>query len=304
MIARVGAKNFAALNRGESAYRLQDLGPSLEYNFVFFNLNDLSGRKLDAIAAKQVWFRDARFRRAVSLAIDREAIARLVYLGRGSPIWWHVTPGNRGWENKTLQRPKRSVAQAKELLRSAGFSWNDVGLLTDKGGKRVEFSLVTNAGNSEREQMATLVQADLKDLGIGVNLATMEFRSMLDRVTNGLNYEACLLGLGGGDADPAPEMNVWLSSGSTHLWDVTRKQADSAWQAELDRLMNAQLTAKHADRKRMYDRVQEIVAEQLPIISLASPNVLVGAKSSLRGFRPGVLPPYALANLEEVYWGR
>jgi ABC-type transport system substrate-binding protein len=87
------------------------------------------------------------------------------------------------------------------------------------------------------------------------------------------------------------------------LWDVTRKQPGSEWQAELDRLMNAQLTAtNYADRKRIYDRVQQVVAEHLPIISLASPNVLVGAKSGLRGLRPGVLSPYALANLEEVYW--
>jgi peptide/nickel transport system substrate-binding protein len=303
LIARVGAKNFAALSGRDSAYRLQDLGPSLEYNFIFFNLNELAGRKLDAIAAKQVWFRDVAFRRAVSLAIDREAIARLVYLGRGSPIWWHVTPGNRRWENKALPRPKRSVAQAKDLLRGAGFSWDRAGLLTDKSGRRVEFSLLTNAGNAEREQMATLVQADLKELGIAVNIAVLEFRSVLDRAMSSLDYEAVLLGLGSGDADPAPEMNVWLSSGSTHLWDVTRKQPGSEWQAELDRLMNAQLTAtNYAYRKRIYDRVQQVVAEHLPIISLASPNVLVGAKSGLRGLRPGVLSPYALANLEEVYW--
>jgi peptide/nickel transport system substrate-binding protein len=303
VIARVGAKNFAALSRGDPAYHLQDLGPSLEYNFVFFNLNELGGRKLDAIAAKQLWFRDAGFRRAVSLAIDREAIARLVYLGRGSPIWWHVTPGNPRWENQALPRPKRSITQAKEILRAAGFTWNEAGLLTDKAGRRVEFSLMTNAGNSEREQMATMVQADLKELGIGVNITMLELRSLLDRVTKGLDYEACLLGLAAGDADPAPEMNVWLSSGSTHLWDVTHQRPASEWQAELDRLMNAQLTAaNYRDRKQMYDRVQEIVAEHLPIIALASPNVLVGAKKGLRGFRPGILLPYALSNLEEVYW--
>ena len=303
VIARLGAKNFAALSQRDAAYRLQDLGPSLEYNFIFFNLNELAGRKLDPIAAKQVWFRDIGFRRAVSLAIDRHAIVRLVYQGRGSPIWWHVTPGNGLWENKALPRPERSVAQAKELLRAAGFSWNRAGMLTEKSGKRVEFSLLINAGNTEREEMATLVQADLQEIGITVNITTLEFRSMLDRVLNSLDYEACLLGLGGGDADPAPEMNVWLSSGSTHLWDVTRKQPDTPWQAELDRLMNAQLTAtNYEDRKRIYDRVQQIIAEHLPIVSLASPNVLVGAKNRLRGFRPGVLPPYALSNLDEVHW--
>lgn len=304
LIERVGAKNFEALKRAGAPYRLEDLGPSLEFNFLFFNLNDLSGRKLEAVAAKQVWFRNPDFRRAVSLAIDRAAITRLVYQGHGSPLWWHVTPGNPLWENKALPKPQRSVAQSRKLLKAAGFSWGDAGRLRDREGRPVEFSLLTTAGNSDRGQMATLVQADLKEIGIDVRIVTLEFRSALDRVMQSLDFEACLLGLdGGGDTDPAPQMNVWLSSGATHLWDVTSKRPDSPWQAELDRLMTAQLSARtFAGRKEMYDRVQQIVATQLPIVALASPNVLVGVRSGLNGFRPGSLPPYALSNLDEVFW--
>jgi peptide/nickel transport system substrate-binding protein len=302
IIARVGARNFAVLDRPDAAYRMEDLGPSLEFNFIAFNLNDLSGRHPE-VAAKQRWYRNVEFRRAISSAIDREAIVKLVYQGRGAPLWWHVSPGNRLWENQALPKPRRSVEKARDLLRAAGYSWDSKGMLRDSAGKTVEFSLMTSAGNTEREQMATLVQADLKEIGITVHIIRLEFRAMVDRVLNSFDYEACLLGLGGGDADPGPEMNIWLSSGATHLWDLTHKQPDSPWQAELDRLMQAQLVARDApERKRLYDRVQQIVAEQLPIICLATPHVLVGAKKSLNGFRPGVLPPYALANLDEVFW--
>jgi peptide/nickel transport system substrate-binding protein len=294
---------FEALQRPGSPYRLHDLGPSLEYHFLFFNLNDLSGRNLDRVAAKQLWFRNAGFRRAISLAIDRAAIARLVYRGHGSPLWWHVTPANRLWENTSLPKPARSVAKARELLQSAGFSWNGAGKLVDRDGRPVEFSVLTSAGNTDREQMATLIQADLKDLGIDIRILTLEFRSLLSRVQSELDFEACLLGLGGSDPDPAPEMSVWLSSGSAHFWDVTHKLPDTPWQAELDRLMTAQLSAPiYAERKQMYDRVQQIVAEQLPIICLASPNVLVGVRNGLQGIRPGIVPPYALSNLDEVFW--
>ena len=149
-----------------------------------------------------------------------------------------------------------------------------------------------------------LVQADLKDIGIDLAIVSLEFRAVLDRVMNSLDFEACLIAFdGGGDTDPAPQMNVWLSSGSAHLWDVTRKRPETPWQAELDQLMTAQLSARtSAERKQMYDRVQEIVAAQLPIIALASPNVLVGVRTGLTGLRAGSLPPYALSNLDEVFW--
>jgi len=63
------------------------LGPSLEYNFLVFNLNDLSSKNLSKIAAKQAWFQDLKFRLAVSSAIDREGIVKLVYSGRAVPLW-------------------------------------------------------------------------------------------------------------------------------------------------------------------------------------------------------------------------
>ena len=56
--------------------------------------------------------------------------------------------------------------------------------------------------------------------------------------------------------------------------------------------------------KRHYDRVQELVATNLPLIPLVSPNVLVGAKEGLGNFRPAILDPYVLWNAEELFWRR
>jgi peptide/nickel transport system substrate-binding protein len=75
------------------------------------------------------------------------------------------------------------------------------------------------------------------------------------------------------------------------------------WEAEIDQLMRRQLvTVRYGARKKLYDRVQEIVAEHLPIIPLASPHVLVGAKNGLGNFRPSVLDHNTLWNVEELYW--
>jgi peptide/nickel transport system substrate-binding protein len=304
LISRLSAKEFdLLLRKPDPSRRLQDLGPGLEYNFLFFNLNDVSQRGLVEIARKQVWFQDAKFRRAVSMAIDREALVSLVYAGRAAPIFTHVTPGNRLWRDASLPAIPRSVPAARALLREAGFSWTANGALHDKDGRPVEFSLVTNANNNDRVKMTALIQHDLQELGMSVRVAALEFRSLLDRVTNTRDYEACLLGLVSGDVDPAAEMNVWLSGGGTHLWKVDEATPATPWQAEIDRLMRAQLTSTdRTQRKQMYNRVQKLVVDHLPIICLVSPNILVGVDGRIANFRPVVMPPYVLWNAEDLFW--
>jgi ABC-type transport system substrate-binding protein len=126
---------------------------------------------------------------------------------------------------------------------------------------------------------------------------------MLDRVTNRFNYEAGLLTLTSGDADPGSDMNVWVSSGTTHLWHLKEDKPATGWEAEIDQLMAAQMsTPKYSARKRLFDRVQELIQENLPIICLVSPNVLVGADARLGNLRPAVLAPHLLWNAEELFW--
>ncbi|MBI4874940.1 MAG: ABC transporter substrate-binding protein [Acidobacteria bacterium] len=300
-ISRLSAKNFAHLEKRQAGkgYRLVDLGPGLEHTFLFFNLNTASRGTLP----RQVPFHRRSFRQAVSAAVDREAICRLVYLGHATPLAAPVSPGNRAWVNQRIPRPARSLDRARALLAADGFTWAAGGGLLDPRGRPVEFSILTSAGNPERVQMATIIQDDLARLGMRVHVTPVEFRSLLDRVQKTREYEACLLSLGSGDADPNADMNVWLSSGASHLWNPGQKSPGSAWEAEIDALMRRQLVTRgYAGRKRLYDRVQELLAENLPLIPLVSPNILVGAKTNLGNFRPAILDHYTLWNAEELFW--
>ena len=304
MASRLNAENFGVLTKAEptAAYKLFDLGAGLDYSFLFFNLNDL-GPTLRDTTRKQSWFRQVAFRQAISTAIDREAIVRLVYRGRATPLWGHVPPGNKVWVNRSIPQPARSVEGARRLLQTSGFSWTPQGTLVDGRGDAVEFSILTNAGNNERIGMATIIQDDLKQLGMSVHVVTLELRALVDRLLKTHDYEACVLGLGDGDANPNAEMNVWLSSGGTHLWSPEQSRPATPWEAEIDTLMRRQLTTLDAGaRKRLYDRVQELVAQNLPLIFLASPNVLVGANKGLGNFRPAVLDHHTLWNVEELFW--
>jgi len=302
IVSRISAKNFAALEQ-ESArhgFTLTDAGPGFEYNFVFFNLND---HVPASVTARQAFFKRTAFRRAVSLAIDRAAIVKLVYLGHAVPLAVPVPPGNKAWVDDRIPPPARSVEKAREALRNDRFTWSRDGALISPEGTRVEFTIATSAGNSDRAQMAALIQDDLKQLGMDVHVAPLEFRSLLDRIQRTHDYEACLLSLVEPDADPNPDMEVWLSSGGNHLWNPEQKSPATPWEAEIDRLMRRQIGVRnYAERKGLFDRVQELLADNLPLIPLATPAVLAGARRGLENFQPALLDPYTLWNVEQLYW--
>jgi len=150
--------------------------------------------------------------------------------------------------------------------------------------------------------MAALIQDDLKQIGMRVQVVSLEFRSLLDRVTQTKEYDACVMGIASFDADPNSDINVWLSSGGTHLWNPSQEHPGTPWEAEIDRLIGEQMSARTFEqRKKLYDRAQEILAEYQPMIFLASPDILVGAKNSVGNFHPAVLEPYVLWNVEQLY---
>jgi peptide/nickel transport system substrate-binding protein len=98
-------------------------------------------------------------------------------------------------------------------------------------------------------------------------------------------------------------MNVWLSSAANHQWNPNQRTPATPWEAEIDRLMQAQaLSPDPAARKRDYDRVQAIVAEQAPFIYLVHRNAMVGVSSQLLGAKPALLRPQVLWNVESLWF--
>jgi peptide/nickel transport system substrate-binding protein len=181
-----------------------------------------------------------------------------------------------------------------------GFSHGEDGKLRDAQGRPVAFSLAFNAGNDHQKRMAAVIQEDLRVLGMGVTLVPLEFRSLVDRILHRRDFDAAILALSG-DLDPNTSLNTWSSSGSGHFWRLQGEAEE--WEQEIDRLLQQQKAALDlAERKRLFDRVQEILAEQQPFIFLISPNVLVGARRGLGNFRPTNLDQPTLWNAEELFW--
>jgi peptide/nickel transport system substrate-binding protein len=172
-------------------------------------------------------------------------------------------------------------------------------LLYDRDGHPVEFSLVTNAGNHNRERIASMVQQDLGALGIHLNVVALDFPSLIERITKTFDYESCLLGLTNLDLDPSAQMNVWLSSAANHQWNPNQKQPATVWEAEIDKLMRAQAAeTRAAVRKRYFDRVQEIVSQQAPFLYLITKNALSAISLEVLNASPVALTPQSFWNVE------
>ena len=150
-------------------------------------------------------------------------------------------------------------------------------------------------------KMATLIQEDLKGIGIQVTVVALDFPALIERMMHTQDYEACLLGLENVDPDPNAMMNVWLSSSPNHQWNPSEKTPATSWEAEIDRAMNMQASSlTDAERKQAVDRVQQIVADQQPFIYLVYPNALIAISPRLKGVQPAVLAPGLVWNVENL----
>jgi peptide/nickel transport system substrate-binding protein len=296
VIGRVGPRNFAVLEKEQPrrGYEMRSAGPGMEYTFLVFNLVE---------GPHPAFLRKKSFRQAVNLAIDREALVKLAYAGRAAPLAVPVPTGNKTWRDAKLAPPVRSLDRARQLLQADGFTWAKDGSLMDPGGQPVAFTILASNNNPERQQMATLIQDDLKQVGMAVEVVKLEFRSLAERVQRTHDFDAALMGLLGVDTDPNPDMAVWLSNGGNHLWNPGQKSPATPWEAEIDTLMKKQIVTRgFAERKRLYDRVQEILADQEPMVALVTPYLLAGAKKGLENFRPSILEPSTLWNIDQLYW--
>ncbi len=275
---------------------VHDAGPSLDSEQLWFN----EVAKAPIPAYKKSWFRSANFRRAISEAINREDLSRIVYHGHAQPAVGPFSPANNFWFNAKLKPQTYSPDAALKTLQADGFRMEN-GALKDKDGNLVVFSIITNAGSKTRERMAVLIQDDLQKIGIHVNVVTLDFPSLIERMTQSFDYEAIILGLTNVDLDPNGEMNVWLSSSENHQWNPQQKVPETTWEAEIDRLMRAQAASIDPKRrKEAFDRVQEIVVEQEPFIFLINKNALSAVSTTVHGAAPVILSPQTFWNAERL----
>ncbi len=274
----------------------RNLGASLDSDLLWFNQAPSSS----VPEWKHKWFTSTAFRHAISESIHRDDIARLVFRGHAHPAAGPVSPANKFWFNAQLKPLPYDAAAASKALASEGFKLTG-GVLKDRDGHPVEFSLITNAGNRPREAMAAVIQDDLKKIGIRVNIVTLEMGSLIERIARTAQYEACLLSFTSVEINPTEQMNVWLSSGAQHAWWPLQKTPGTQWEARIDKLqMSMASEPSQALRKKAFDEFQQLVVEQEPIIYLVNQDHLSAISPALKGTQPVAAPPQILWNVGQL----
>lgn len=279
----ISADNVTWVEWGAEAmdYKVYDLGPSSTIQFIWFNLNpgkDAAGKPyIDPVKFK--WFSDKSFRQALSYGVNRPGIISGVYLGRASELQGYVSPKRKFWKNPDIKEYPYDPAQAMELLQQAGFTKKN-GLLYDADGNQVKFSLMTNQSNQLRTEMATVFKENMAALGIEVELSFIDFNSLIIKTSESFDYEACLLGLGGGAPDPFASKDILMSGGRLHFWYPEQASPATEWEKRIDELMiELGRETEPEIRKKIFFEVQEILAEQQPLIMLVTANDYVGVRN-------------------------
>jgi peptide/nickel transport system substrate-binding protein len=241
------------------------------------------------------------FRQAISYAVDREAFANTVYLGAAVPVWGPVTPGNKPWFSPDVPRYPHDLAKAREILRGLGLEdRNGNGTVEDAKGTEARFTVMTQRGVTNYERGAAFVRDELAKVGIGLDIAPLEFNTMIGRMLQA-DYDAIYYRFLFSALDPAMTKDFWLSSGSGRVWNFAQKTPATEWERRIDELIAEQSSSLDpARRKAIFNDVQRVFAENLPVLYFAAPRLYVAHSTRLTGATPSVLRPPILWNADTL----
>jgi peptide/nickel transport system substrate-binding protein len=304
-------------NQKTGNYTLYSLGPENNSRFFWFNLNKvqppLRGEKLppgkkvgDSYAdpVKYAWFSNPVFRRAVSMAIDRDALIRSVFFGEGTKSWSISGPSNKEWYTPDLPHDDYNLAESKRLLASLGFKDSDGdGILEDANGNPIVFQLKTNADNTMRVATANFIRDDLAKVGLRVILSPIDFNSLITNLRNDLQFDAILMGSQSGvPPDPANAQNFLRSSGLSHYFFVKQQKPATPAEARIDALLDTFVTTLDlGQRKALWKEIQTIWNEQGWMVWLPVLNVKLPMSNRFGNAQPSIMAHRILWNIEQVY---
>lgn len=230
-------------------------------------------------------FREKEFRRAVSHAVDRPSIIENVFNGlaiaQDSPMsklspYYNEEAGEAFPEEYDLDK-------ARSMLDELGLTDEDDDDVRElPNGDDLSFEIRTNKGAEARVDIGNTIAADLREIGMDVNLNPIEFNSLVQQLTTG-EYEAVIIGLIGDPIEPNSGNNVWTTDGSLHMWHLNASENPVEWEKRVDELFNKGLKQIGVDnRKPYYDEWQEIAAEQVPVIYTADQVYLYATEDDIR----------------------
>ncbi len=271
-----------------SIYKYQDDG----YDYIGLNLADPAnpqpGLDEDGNLIEQEphpILSDKAVRKAIAHALDYQTIIDQVYLGQGYTMGANVLPAIEWAYNDAIQPYAYDAEMAMQILEEAGWVDSDGDGVREKDGVVLELGLMTNAGNTTREDLGALVQDQLGGIGIRVNFEAIEFGTMIEQML-AQTYDMVIIGWTGLGADPNDDV-FWRSE-----FDAPGSGFNfvSFNNERVNELLKSGVSTPGCDpeaRAPMYKEIQEIIHEEVPYVFVRGRVSNIGYSSKWQGIDAG-----------------
>ncbi|HAW50446.1 TPA: ABC transporter substrate-binding protein [bacterium] len=288
----------------EGNYTLYNCGPAFGTTFLVFNQSPIYCKE-----PKFSWFLNLSFRKAVAHCIDKQTIINNVMFSFGFPQDSAMEEAAGFFYNPDVIKYGYNLRKARMILDQIGFKDRDGdGIREDRRGNPIKFTLITNAENTQRKDIGAIIAKDLRDIGLDVTFAPIDFNKLVEMLTSSRNWDCALIGLTGG-IEPHFGKNVWESTGQLHIFNSMPQDEKqkaiwekhlTSWEKEVDEIFNKGVQELDENkRKILYDKWQLLVSKNLPLIYTVNPSALYAVKNRLKNIHPTAYGG-VLHNLEEI----
>ena len=228
-------------------------------------------------------FANPKVRQALAYATDKKQLVDLIFKGLASPAYAPSAPVSWAYSDR-VTRYDYNPEKAKQLLKAVG-------------QENLEFTILVNQGNKEREKAAVILQQQYKKVGVRVNLRVLEWSALLKIVNaqkDPKDFDAVIMGWSLG-LDP-DAYSIWHSSQYPQGFNFVKYN-----NPEVDKLLAAgRTTIKKSDRRQIYRQLWNLIAADQPYIFLWYPKTVSGIRDRVGGLsKPG--PAGMFLHLEKVF---
>ncbi|SHF18511.1 peptide-binding protein [Clostridium fallax] len=245
-------------------------------------------------------FKDVKVRQAIDYAINKKEALEKLAEGTGTAVSVPMLPTSWAYpKDGELNDYEYNVDKAKELLKEAGWEDRDGdGIIENSNNEKFQVKLHCPSGRKDQEQRALLVQSNLKDVGIGVDISTMEFSTLMQQVVGNHDFDMYLM-LNNLPIDPDPTA-YWSSKAASDEKNTFAWNISSYKNPEADKLMEEGLSTNDKEkRKEIYGEYAKIMNRDVPWVCFFAPNTIQATNAKLKNYNPNTSLNFL--NVEDWY---
>ena len=245
-------------------------------------------------------FQEKVVRQALYYAVDKEKWIKDIYYGLPPRTLSYLHPNHWAY-SPSIKDPGYDPEKAAAMLEAAGWKKGADGI-REKNGVKLKFSMSTTAGSKAREQAQAMIQANWKEIGVAMEIKNMPASVVWGEYTTKSQFDTLMVGW-----EPTVGMDPDYTA-RCHSKQIPAKYGTGSnyvqyENPELDKLLEEGVLISDMDkRKAVYQKIQEILHEDLPFAPIFAYMFMYGKNSALKGYK---INPYVTDitwNIQDWSW--